>query len=219
MLNAIQTAKAPPQFNQRFLKKSLEFRSPSDRRIIGVLKALKFIGNDGAPTERYHAFLDHTRSPRILADGIRDAYADLFQANSNAQDLAKNELFDRFRKLSQGQLSDSVINEMTMTFTELCKLADFQTATAGKEESKKNEEGDPDGKIRERHGEDPWEQIRVDGQVYRVQVFPPEAHDEAVYNEHGRAPKKTLRMVLLIAIFVIAALVGMFSIFGTLLHK
>jgi Family of unknown function (DUF5343) len=42
ILNAIQTAKAPPKFTQRFLE-SLEFKSPSDRLITGVLKALKFI--------------------------------------------------------------------------------------------------------------------------------------------------------------------------------
>jgi hypothetical protein len=34
----------------------LEFKSPSDRKIIGVLKALKFIGDDGVPTERNYAF-------------------------------------------------------------------------------------------------------------------------------------------------------------------
>src|SRR5215471_2516171 len=91
ILTAIQTAEAPPQFNRRFLE-SLEFKSPSDRKIIGVLKALKF---------------------------IRDAYADLFQVNINAQTLTKSELIDQFQTPSQGQLSDSVVNKMTMTFTEL----------------------------------------------------------------------------------------------------
>jgi hypothetical protein len=214
ILNAIQAAKAPPQFNQRFLKKSLEFRSPSDRRIIGVLKALKFINEDGAPTERYHAFLHHAQAPRILADGIRDAYADLFQADINAQDLTKTELFDKFRTLSQGQLSDLVINEMTMTFTELCTLADFQTPLPMKVETKKEDEGGPDGRIKDGQGQNLWEQVRVDGHVYRVQVVPPDSGDHAAYSEYGLASKRTLRVVLLIVALVVAALIGIFSIFG-----
>ena len=33
---------------------------------------------------RYYAFLDQTQAPRILADGIRDAYVDLFEENINS---------------------------------------------------------------------------------------------------------------------------------------
>jgi hypothetical protein len=72
----------------------LEFKSPSDRKIIGVLKALKFISDDGLPTER--------QAQGILADGVRDAYADLFQLNMNAQNLTKGQLIDEFRTLSPG---------------------------------------------------------------------------------------------------------------------
>jgi hypothetical protein len=213
ILCAIQTAKAPPQFNRQVLE-SLEFKSPSDRKIIGVLKALKFISDDGAPTERYYAFLDQTQAPDILADGIRDAYADLFQVNINAQNLTKNELINKFQTLSQGQLSDSVMNKMTMTFTELCKLADFQTSPPKNEESKKDDEGVPDGKIKEKQAENlGWKEIRVDGLAYRVQIVSPESNDQA---ERRRAPGWTLLVVLLIAIFVVAGLV---SIFGTLFYE
>jgi Family of unknown function (DUF5343) len=72
ILNAIQGAKAPSKFTQRFLQ-SLEFKSPNDRLIIGVLKALKFLSDDGTPTQRYFAFLDQTQSARVLAEGIREA--------------------------------------------------------------------------------------------------------------------------------------------------
>lgn len=217
ILNAIKAAKAPPQFNQRFLE-SLEFKSPSDRLIIGVLKALKFISDDGAPMERYYAFLDQTQGPAILADGIHEAYADLFQVNINARNLTKSELINKFRTLSHGQLSDSVVNKMTMTFTELCKLADFQASPPKKEESKKDDEGAPDGKIKENEAANLWETIRVDGLIYRVQIVSPEAHDQAVHDERGRARKSkwTLLVVLLIALLAVVAIA---CIYGTLLHK
>lgn len=126
ILNAMQTAKAPPAFTQRFLE-SLEFKASNDRLIIGVLKALKFLNDDGSPTSRYFAFLDQTQGPRVLAEGIRDAYEDLFQININAQTLSKNEVMNKFKTLSQGQLSESVLDKMSLTFSELCKLADFSS--------------------------------------------------------------------------------------------
>jgi len=211
ILRAIQAAKAPPQFNRKVLV-SLEFKAPSDRKIIGVLKALKFVSDDGAPTERYYAFLDRTQGPGILADGIRDAYADLFQVNINAQNLTKGELINNFRTLSQGQLSDSVVNKVTMTFTELCKLADFQTSPPKDEDSKRHDEGAPDGKIKEEQAENSgWREARVDGRVYRVQVVSPKSDDQA---ERGRAraPRWPLLVDFLIAIFVVAALVSIFTL-------
>jgi hypothetical protein len=193
ILNAIQTAKAPPQFTQRFLE-SLEFKSPSDRLIIGVLKALKFINDDGTPTERYYAFLDQTQAPRILADGIRDAYDDLFQVNINAQTLTKSELINKFRTLSQGQLSDSVMDKMATTFTELCKLADFETPAPRKEDSKKDEKT-PDDKTGEKERqktENSKEKIRVDGLVYNIQIVLPESRDQAVYDALFRSLREHL---------------------------
>jgi hypothetical protein len=216
ILTAIQTVKAPPQFNQRFLE-SLEFKSPSDRKIIGVLKALRFISDDGTPMERYYAFLDQTQAPSILADGIRDAYGDLFQVNINAQNLTKSELIDRFRTPSQGHLSDAVVNKMTMTFAELCRLADFQASPPKREESKKDDEGTPDCKIEEKQAENMgWKQVRVDGLIYRVQIVSPETSERAVHDERGRAPRWALPVAFLTAILAVAALV---SIFGTSLHE
>ena len=193
ILNAIQTAKAPPQFTQRFLE-SLEFKSPSDRLIIGVLKALKFIDDDGTPTERYYAFLDQTQAPRILADGIRDAYADLFQVNINAPTLVKSELINKFRTLSQGQLSDSVMDKLATTFTELCKLADFETLPPKKEESKKGEEKTSDEKTKEkeRPTDNSREKIQVDGLVYNIQIVLPESRDQAVYDALFRSLREHL---------------------------
>jgi hypothetical protein len=195
ILNAIQTAKAPPKFTQRFLE-SLEFKSPSDRLIVGVLKALKFINDDGAPTERYFAYLDQTQAPRVLADGIRDAYADLFQVNINAQTLTtKSDLINKFRTLSQGQLSDAVMDKMATTFTELCKLADFETPPPKKEDGKKDDEKTSDEKTKEkeRQAENPREKIiRVDGLVYNIQIVLPESRDQAVYDALFRSLREHL---------------------------
>jgi hypothetical protein len=196
ILNAIQTAKAPQKFTQRFLE-SLEFKSPHDRLIIGVLKALKFLNDDGTPTSRYFAFLDQTVAPRVLAEGVREAYDDLFQVNINAQTLSKAELINKFRTLSQGQFSESVLDKMAMTFAELVKLADFtvpsipQPAVPAVEdatlpgEPKKEREDVTEEVTRPRR-------IKVDGLVYNIQLILPESRDQVVYDALFRSLREHL---------------------------
>jgi len=200
ILNAIQTAKAPPKFTQRFLE-SLEFKSPNDRLVIGVLKALKFLSDDGSPTSRYFAFLDQTQASRVLADGIQEAYEDLFQINKNAQTLQKNEVMNKMKTLSQGQLSESVLDKMSLTFAELCKLADFSSPPAATsvveikvatEEKNENAETKSEATTTAsaRAGGDG--KIRVDGLVYSIQIVLPESRDQAVYDALFRSLREHL---------------------------
>ena len=48
-----------------------DFKSTTDRLIVGVLKMIGLIGADGSPTERYFRFLDQTQSafgsPKVFA--------------------------------------------------------------------------------------------------------------------------------------------------------
>jgi hypothetical protein len=209
ILAAIQTSKAP-QFDKKFLE-SLELKSPSDQKIIDVLKGLKFISDQGAPTERYYAFLDQTQAPGILANAIRDAYADLFQANINAHNLPKSELIDKFRTARRGQLSASVTKRMIMTFAELCKLADFQTPPFNKER-RKDDDRAPDGKIREAET-NRWKKVRVDGGVYRVLIVSPESSER--HRARRRARRRASGLTLAAFLTTILVATAFVSIFGT----
>lgn len=77
----MQQAQAPKQFTVSFLQ-NLGFKSTADRLIVGMLKTLGFLEPSGTPTQRYFEFLDQTQSARILAEGIREAFADLFELTS-----------------------------------------------------------------------------------------------------------------------------------------
>jgi hypothetical protein len=189
ILNAIQTAKAPEKFTQRFLE-SLEFKSPNDRLMIGVLKALKFLTDDGKPTVRYYEFLDQTQAPRVLAEGIRDAYSDLFQVNIHAETLTKSDLINKIRTLSQGQLSDAVMDKMALTFTELSKLADFKAPTAPKEQPvtlPQEKTAEPPAEHHQARGK-----LHIDGLVYSIQIVLPESRDQAVYDALFRSLREHL---------------------------
>jgi hypothetical protein len=124
-LKSIQSAKAPERFTNKFLAQ-LDFSSSNDRLLIGVLKALGFIDDNGVPRQRYFDFLDQGQSARVLAEGIREAYSDLFNVNKNAQTLAVDEVKNKLKTLTLGQKSDKVVSLMANTFKALSDIADWR---------------------------------------------------------------------------------------------
>src|SRR5262249_20897294 len=112
-------------FTLKFIE-DLGFKSTNDRLFIPLLKALGFLDENGAPKQRYFDFLDDSQWQIVLADGIRDAYEDLFRLNKKAHAMSRSDLMGKLKSLTQGKYSDNVVNLMTKTFTELVKLADFE---------------------------------------------------------------------------------------------
>ena len=126
-LEALRRAQAPQKVNLRFIEE-LGFKSTNDRLFTPLLKAMKFIDDAGKPTSRYHAFLDDSEWKRVLADGVRDAYPDLFRINKDAHTFTREQLTGKLKSLSEGKLSPAVIGNITKTFLELVKLADFSAS-------------------------------------------------------------------------------------------
>lgn len=192
ILNAIKTAQAPEKFTHKFLA-SLEFSSSSDRLIIGALKALGFLADDGKPTQRYYDFLDQTQSAKVLADGIKDAYRDLFAVNVNAHKMSKDEVVNKLKTLGQGQLSDAVLDKMSLTFTSLVKLADFQTTAANPKKASEEAKQIAEQENHEKpHEIEVSRNVRLGGLVYNIQIVLPESRDSAVYDVLFRSLKEHL---------------------------
>lgn len=192
ILDALKTAKAPDKFTQKFLE-SLEFKSKGDRLVIGVLKSLGLIDDTGTPTERYFRFIDQSQSATVLAEAIEEAYDDLFAVKRDAQNLNKQEVVGKFKTLSQGQYSDSVLNMMAMTFTALCSLADFDAAkkTEPKEDNiSNNTKGNKPIEIPIK-SEEP-RNLKLGGLVYNIQIVLPETRDPKVYDALFRSLKEHL---------------------------
>lgn len=190
MLEAIQTAQAPDAFTTRFLEQ-LGFKSKGDRLIIGILKDLGFIDDKGIPKERYYQFLDQTHSGTVLAEGIREAWADLFAININAHQMTKNAFVGKLKTLSQGQLTDRVMDQHYMTFSALVKNADF-TSHAGKPAKPKTETEKE--KVKEKTKVDTAEEVgaKIGGLVYNIQIVLPDSRDPAVYDALFRSLKEHL---------------------------
>jgi hypothetical protein len=188
ILAAIQNAQAPKQFSTRFIA-SLGFARAPDRLIIGVLKSLGFLSAEGHPTKRYFEYLDATQSRRVLAEGIRDAYADLYQINRRAHEMSATDIKNKLKTLTQGQFSESVLEKMASTFKALSQHADFSTTVvAGPTEPLTpppvEEAEPPDARVPA-----PWP---LGGLVYNIQLILPADRDQAVYDALFRSLKEHL---------------------------
>lgn len=189
IFDAMKTAKAPERFSQRFLV-TLGFKSKTDRLLINVLKSIGFLDETGRPLDRYFRFLDQSQSAIVLAEGVNEAYQDLFEINTRAYELSKVEIAGKLKTLTQGQYSDLVLSNMSMTFLALSDLSDFDTAPANlkkqdvKDDSKKTEtkkedfiEANNEMKENNFHSK-----LNFGGLVYNIQIVLPETRDPKVYD-------------------------------------
>lgn len=190
IFDAIKNAKAPDKFTTRYLQ-SLDFKSVADRLIIGVMKSLGFLDAEGRPKERYFKFLDQTQSPSIMAEAIEEAYADLYQTNKLAHTLSKQEVINKCKTLSQGQLSESVLDKMAATFLSLAKLADFQrrpiqeSVHPVKPQDKGKDEVDIQPPVLKGGAA-----RSIGGLHYNIQIILPESRDPKVYDALFRSLKE-----------------------------
>lgn len=199
ILTAMQQAKAPERFTVRFLE-SIGFKSNQDRLVLGVLKAIGFLDDQGKPRERYFEFLDQTQSKRVLAEGIEEAYRDLFEINTNAYKLDRADVKNKFKTLSQGQYSESVIDKMALTFASLVALADFSAAArkAPRNEPEVRElpeattnAGDSTEAPQQKAGT-AMPNLNWGGLHYNIQIILPESRDPKVYDALFRSLREHL---------------------------
>ncbi|HJR34520.1 MAG TPA: DUF5343 domain-containing protein, partial [Gemmatimonadales bacterium] len=166
---------------------SLEFKSTNDRLFINVLKDLGFIDTDGVPKDRYYAFLDRSQSAKVVAEGVREAYSDLFAVNKAAQDLSVEDVRNKLRTLYKGAKKDNLINRIASTFAALCEYADFTSPSVQREIG----EGSPDKVAAttpvESQSVDPGKRlpskaVSLGALQYHINIVLPESRDQAVYD-------------------------------------
>jgi hypothetical protein len=178
ILQAIRGAQAPEKFTTRFLEQ-LEFKSTNDRNIIGVLKALNFLDDSGAPTQRYFDYLDETQHKAVMGQAIQKAYDDLFKVNSKAYEMSQPDIKAKLKTLTQGSKSEAVLVKMAMTFVALCKEATF-TGTPVVKKPTGEQEGEKPGEKKDiEHHEDKKRPMTLS---YVINIELPSTRDQAVYD-------------------------------------
>jgi len=188
--DAILDAQPPERFSVKFIE-NLGFTSTNDRLFIGILKDLGFLSRDGAPQPRYFDFLDRSRSKQVLAEGVREAFAELFGISTRANELEVQEIKNKLRTLYAGRKTNLVMGNIAKTFRALCDYADFSTplppkepaapqpAWEGKAPAKPDEEPTP--ATAEKPGAS-LGKITVSGLQYHINIVLPDTRDQAVYD-------------------------------------
>lgn len=195
ILKAVQAAQAPPRFTIRFLE-GLGFSNTNDRAVVNVLKGLGFLDDSGVPTSRYHRYLDQTQSELVLAEGIREAYEDLFRVNRNAHELSAQDVKNKMKTLSEGAFTDRVLTQMAGTFTTLVKEADFTAApTPGAGQDTPPAPETPEvPKPPATNGQPLLAAASPFGSLaYNINIQLPESRDPAVYNAIFKALREHFR--------------------------
>ena len=142
-------------------------------------KAIGFLDETGTPTERYFKFLDQSFSKQMVAEGIKEAYADLFALNIAAQTLSKSEVEGKFKTLTNGSKENATISYMASTFINLCNYADWsQTQKVVKEEIPSEEPKDSITDLVVATAE----KARGIDLNYDIHIHLPATRDQAVYD-------------------------------------
>jgi hypothetical protein len=191
--DAILDAHPPDRFSVKFLE-NLGFTSTNDRLFVGILKELGFLNADGTPQQRYFEFMDRSRSKQVLAEGIREAYSDLFAINRKANELDVAEIKNKLRTLYAGKKTDLVIGNIAKTFSALCEYADFTAAEAPKptEISKPADDKKVETKGEETLPVKKSTLVSMDSLQYHINIVLPESRDQAVYDAIFKSLKEHL---------------------------
>jgi hypothetical protein len=195
LLAKLQTAAVPERVTFEFLKK-LGFSSSNDRAFPALLKRLGFLDPNGQPTDRYRAYRQKNRAKRVLADGIREVYADLFalHTDANAEDReAIKGLVSRVTGREQ-----RYVDLITTTFEMLCENADFTPEIEPAKHPAKADTEKPDDKKREDRKPERTEHAHQDKAArpiafsYNIQIHLPATTEIAVYNAIFKSLKENL---------------------------
>lgn len=196
LMDAVRNAQPPERFTVRFLE-DLGYKSTNDRRLVALLKALGFLDQNGVPQQRYYDYLDETQSKQVLAEGVREAYEDLFRVNKSAHEMSQDQVKSKFKSLTQGQYTPNVIKLMAATFIALVKLADFQT-TVPKPHEKDVLSPDQvvppkrDGKSSPPDDHQVVPNRLIDQLSYRIEIVLPATRDKTIYDSIFRSLKDHL---------------------------
>lgn len=195
--DTILDAEPPERFSVKFIE-NLGFTSTNDRLFIGILKDLGFLNRDGAPQPRYYAFLDRSNSKYIVAQGIREAFSDLFAVNKKINAAPLDEVRNKLKTLYSGKKTNLVIGNIAKTFKALCDYADFSGSTLSAPVSKElptleaatteaatteaATAGPPSKEIGLERTHADGHAMRVGALQYHINIVLPDTRDQAVYD-------------------------------------
>lgn len=176
---AVRQGQAPTKFTREYLK-DIGFKSSNHLAFIPLLKGLKFLTDDGSPTQRYRDFLDSTKSSAIIAEAIKEAYGDIFTIKAKPSKADKAAISGKYK--STFNASDLSAERSASTFLALLDLADSNTLYDSKPPpiEKPDFQHTPVPIVEKHHIK--AEKSTALGLHYNIQIHLPATKDIEVYN-------------------------------------
>lgn len=123
IFDKIQAAKTPEAFTTRYLTDVIGLKSTADRSLINMLKKLGFLDASGRPTSTYGLLKNKDVAGAAIADGLKKAYAPLFEANENANELNVEQLKNLVSQVTGADVNGA--RQVAYTFNAIAKSANF----------------------------------------------------------------------------------------------
>ena len=172
---------APDKFTTEHLKK-IGFKSSNDYTVIGLLKDIGFLSENGVPTQRYHDYRNTAKSKQVLGEALKEAYSEIFHLSEKPSQTDKPAIAGLFK--STHNVSDQVAGFMANTFLTLLEMADISSSSKApekKEKNKKEEEPDDEKKPPAKGGQTELPPI-MPNLRYNIEIHLPATKDVEVYN-------------------------------------
>lgn len=128
VLAKIQEARRPDRFTTDFLETKLGYKGGSARACIPLLKRMGFLSTDGTPTRLYDQYRNSDTQGPALAQGTRNAYSEIFDRNSYANDLTREKLQALVTEMTGLEKESTVVRQVVATFLALKDGADFESS-------------------------------------------------------------------------------------------
>lgn len=183
ILARIRTAAKPDRFGRDTLQK-WGFAASNDRAMVGVLKELGFLNEGGVPTPFYDRLRDPTDWPFVLAERMREVYAELFSIDPQIYKAPEGEIKGAISRVT-GQ-DDESVKRYYATFKTLAGLANFEGKSAKAAHETQPINAAPTAQTI------PSNEERRTAFHYNIQIHLPATSDISVYNAIFRSLKENL---------------------------
>ena len=196
ILEKVQNARRPERFTQDFLETKLGHSGGGARPIIPFLKRMGFLGSDGVPQGLYDRFRNSETQGAALAEGMRNAYKELFDRNEYVYEMSRDKLTNLVVEVTGQTKSDTTTKCIVRTFEILNDLADFEASV----DSNPQVETEPDSPTTTEpsiQGANPNASLSETNSVrlqvgYTINLNLPETSDPEVFNAIFRGLRENL---------------------------
>lgn len=144
-LDKITNATVPPKFTQDFLATTLDMPGGGARPVIKFLKRAGFLASDSTPTDLYKQFRNQSQRGAAAAQGLRNAYAELYVANEYVHNANDKDLKGLIVQVTGLEQDSKLVPAMVGSFKALKEYADFEAGGVELDQQPQNENNGNNG--------------------------------------------------------------------------